>query len=448
MVKNMWKFKFNRGHYLQARDNWGRKYKEKWSRLNFGAGIQQGDFQHRGEQSMFESVGFRLFNLGGLEAPLTTYATFRIIDEAAESNPGDQFEGDFWGLYLVIEQEDGNFLDEHGLPDGNLYKMENGFGPSGANGEIKNQGPDSVSDYSDLIQFRAQLNSTQPDSWFRDRFDLNAYYNYFTILQAIHHHDICCGKNYYYYFNPTNGLMSVRVWDLDLTWADNMYESGDGGTDEIYDRGQIFASSRTAFRIELGNRVRELMDLLLNEDQAFKVIDEHAAQLNGPVIGRNILEADRAMWDYNPKMNSGTYTPNLGKAGQGRYYQFPLESATNATLRGSFEATVAIMKHYILRRTRLTSYSSGTPLLTWSTDPQIPATPIVTYIGPDEHPINELRFRASNYSGNHPFAAMKWRIAAVTPPGAPAYDPATPNPYEAETIWDSGAVLPVRGPAP
>ena len=65
MTKNMWKFDLNRGHDLEMRDNWGRKYSVPWTKLNLGASIQQGDFNHRGEQGMFESVGFKLFNLAG-----------------------------------------------------------------------------------------------------------------------------------------------------------------------------------------------------------------------------------------------------------------------------------------------------------------------------------------------------------------------------------------------
>src|SRR6185369_16900973 len=63
MGKNMWKFDFNRGHDFQPKDNWGQKYNIGWTKLNLGACIQQGNFLHRGEQGMFESIGFRLFNL-------------------------------------------------------------------------------------------------------------------------------------------------------------------------------------------------------------------------------------------------------------------------------------------------------------------------------------------------------------------------------------------------
>jgi hypothetical protein len=120
----MWKFDLNRGHDIEMRDNWGKKYRVPWTKLNLGASIQQGDFNHRGEQGMFESLGFRLFNLVGVAAPHTTFCTFRVIDDAEEASATTQYEGDFWGVYLAIEQENGRFLEEHNLPDGNLYKME------------------------------------------------------------------------------------------------------------------------------------------------------------------------------------------------------------------------------------------------------------------------------------------------------------------------------------
>jgi len=94
MGKNMWKIDFNKSHPFQARDDYGRKYKTKWRKLNLRSCIQQSDFGRRGEQGMYESVGFRLFNLVGADAPRTHWISWRIIDEAAESPP-DQYHGDF-----------------------------------------------------------------------------------------------------------------------------------------------------------------------------------------------------------------------------------------------------------------------------------------------------------------------------------------------------------------
>src|SRR5258706_561273 len=127
MGKNMWKFDFNKGDTLVAKDDYGKPYPHKWSKINLRACIQQGDYGHRGEQGMFEAVGFQLFNLAGVEAPRTHWAQLRIVTDENET-PANQYQGDFWGLYLAIENEDGRFLKEHGLPDGNLYKMMWGQG--------------------------------------------------------------------------------------------------------------------------------------------------------------------------------------------------------------------------------------------------------------------------------------------------------------------------------
>ena len=85
MGKNMWKFDLAGHGGLRARDDFGQPYPVPWNKVNLRACIQQGDYGHRGEQGMFESVGFRLFNLAGVPAPHTHWIQLRIIDEAQES---------------------------------------------------------------------------------------------------------------------------------------------------------------------------------------------------------------------------------------------------------------------------------------------------------------------------------------------------------------------------
>ena len=424
MVKNMWKLDFNRGHDFQMRDDYGRNYKTKWTKLNLGASIQQGDYNHRGEQGMFESVGFRLFNLAGVESPNTTFIQFRVIDDAAEVQTGDQYEGDFWGVYLAVEQEDRRFLDEHNLPDGNFYKME------GGTGELNNLGPNGPTDKSDLNSFLSTYRSTATfptDEWYRTNFNVFKYYSYQAIAQGIHHYDICYDKNYFYYRDPLNGLWSVHSWDLDLTWAENMFDSGCGGIDDIYRPvfGGAGYPTRAAFNLEYKNRVREIRDLLFNSGQAHQLIDEYASRLRGPASGPTILDADRCMWDYNPKMNNGAYSSSLGKAGQGRFYQWPNEPSVSK----NFDGCIQLMKNYVNSR--------GSRLDTIANDLSIPSRPAISYIGSANYPLNRLAFRASSYAGTNPFAAMKWRIGAVTDTNAPAYDPTEPRKYEITSDWES-----------
>lgn len=417
MVKNMWKFDFNTGHDFAPRDDYGRKYQADWTKLNLGACIQQGDYGHRGEQGMFEAVGFKLFNLAGVEAAKTHFIQLRIVDEAEEASASDQYTGDFWGLYLAVEQMDGRFLDEHNLPDGNLYKME------GGSGALNNQGPTAVSDSSDLMRFMSGYSGNPTESWWRTNFDLAGYYGFQAISQAIHNYDIGAGKNYFYYLNPVTGRWSFHPWDLDLTWADNMYDAGGQGADPFKNR----VLPQPAFEVEYRNRVRELRDLLFNTDQAYQVIDEYAAMIHDPAGAPSITEADRAMWDYNPKMADRNYSSSPNKAGKGQFYQFPYESG----LTKDFNATVQLMKDYVVRRGQLLDTSFG--------DPNIPATPAVSTAGPAGFPVNRLVFNTSEFSGGGAgFAGMAWRLAEITPATRPAFDPSQPRHYEMTADWESG----------
>lgn len=424
MGKNMWKFDFNSNHEFQAKDDYGRAYDTTWSKLNLSAIIQQGDYWHRGEQGLFESVGFRLFNLAGLEASRTNYVQFRIIDEAAETG-ATQYDGDLWGLYLAVEQLDGNFLDEHDLPDGNLYKMESGTGPGG--GVLNNQGPTQVTNNSDLVAFTGAYSNSAAltDQWWRDNLDLERYYNYRSIVEAIHHGDIGYGKNYFYYNNPETNKWQVYAWDLDLTWADNMYGNGE----EPF-KSRVVASTnppRPDLTLEYQNRLREIRDLLYNSEQTGWIIDEYARFVYTP--GQpSWVDVDRSMWDYNPVMANSSIV-NLNKAGQGRFYAGGGGQVIPSP--GGFAGMMNKMKNYVATRSNLID-------TTLISDSLIPAKPSITRLGTATYPVDDLRFRTTSFNdATGAFAGMQWRIAEITNPGAPGFDASLPMKYEIETTWQS-----------
>jgi hypothetical protein len=407
MGKNMWKIDFNRGHYLEARDDYGRPYGTRWAKLNLRSCIQQGDYGYRGEQGMFEAVGFRLFNLAGVEAPHTHWVQLRIIDEAVESPP-DQYRGDFWGLYLALENEDGQFLKEHRLPDGNLYKMMMG------NGELSHQGANAVTNGSDVRQFMmGYQRGNASDTWWRNNVDLPRYYSYRSIIEAIHHYDVQDGKNYDYYFNPVTAKWLVIPWDIDLTWADTMY----GGGNEPFKRPVL---SRPVFNLEYQNRLREIRDLLFNTDQTYQLIDECAAFISSPPGKPSLVDADRAKWDYHPIMVSRYVLPQ--KAGQGLFYQ--------AVPSRDFAGMVRWMKNYVKLRA---AYIDRVLL----NDPNIPTTPTLPVIAGAQVPVNRLIFRAAGYPDSTPVAATKWRLGGITDSKAPAYKPGEPIRYEITPVWES-----------
>ncbi len=392
MGKNMFKFALNRGHSFQARDDYGNKYETTWDTINFSACIQQGDYQHRGEQGMFEAAAFKFFNLMGAPASKTNWVHFRVIDAAAETG-ATQYDGDFWGLYMNIEQMDGRFLDAQGLPDGNLYKMDGGdpdVGPGG--GALNNQGPTQPTNGSDLVAFENGYRVRPQEAWWRQNVNLTPYYGFRCVVEGVHHGDMEGGKNWFFYHDPVTNRWTIMPWDLDLTWANNMYG---GGADE-FTRSNIFSNAN--LQVEYQNRQREFFDLFYNKDQAYQVLDDLANVIDWPPGGPSFVGADRAMWDYNPIMTSGYV--NQGKAGQGRFYQ--------RAVTKDFRGMVQIMKDYIA--------SSNREFNTYSEDAQVPQTPVVTSTGPQGFPLNSLTFHANPFAdaqGAGTFAAMKWRIGEV-----------------------------------
>ncbi|MBI4325546.1 MAG: lamin tail domain-containing protein, partial [Chloroflexi bacterium] len=193
-----------------------------------------------------------------------------------------------------------------------------------------------------------------------------------------------------------------------------------------------------AIEIEYRNRIREIRDLLFNADQAWKLIDEHARLLRGTNAGPTLLDADRSMWDYNPKMTSSTFSSSLGKAGTGRFYQWQ-ESVSK-----DFAGAVQLMKNYIMYRSTNTT-GRDRSLDRLAADNLIPNMPMATYTGPGNSPVNKLSFRSSNFSGAGAFAALKWRLGEISLTNAPAFDPREPRKYEMEAAWESPEITPFAG---
>ncbi|MHC5184173.1 MAG: lamin tail domain-containing protein, partial [Planctomycetota bacterium] len=132
--KNRLKFRFNRGHYFQTRDDYGNKYPRKWELMNLSACINPWNYQWvRGTSGMDEAAAFRLYEMVGVPSSSTNWFQLRIIDDAVETHPTDQYSGDFWGVYLTIENPGARFLDRNETADGNIYKMGWTNGPSKTN---------------------------------------------------------------------------------------------------------------------------------------------------------------------------------------------------------------------------------------------------------------------------------------------------------------------------
>jgi hypothetical protein len=180
------------------------------------------------------------------------------------------------------------------------------------------------------------------------------------------------------------------------------------------------------FELEYRNRMREIRDLLYNPEQVGLLIDEIASVVYTP--GQpSLVDADRAMWDYNPILRSNYV--NLSKADHGRFYA----GGGSVPPMGNFAGMMQYMKDYAASRS---SYIDSTIL---TDEAVIPVEPTITYTGEAGYPLNRLEFRSSPFSGRgSPFAAMEWRIGEIYNPDTANYVPGTEWKYEIEPVWQSG----------
>jgi hypothetical protein len=253
------------------------------------------------------------------------------------------------------------------------------------------------------------LRGEEPPDWLRTHIDLHSYYSYRALCECIHHYDIGMGKNYYYYLNSADQHWRVIPWDIDLTWANTMFGNGN---EPFYRPVMQFPVFQIAYR----NRLREIRDLLYNPDETGRLIEECAAIIADPPGGPSPVDADRAKWDFHPMMTTGR------RAGSGLFYQI----APSKDFRGM----VQLMKNYVEQRGRWID----AVLLR---DLSVPATPTLTYKGPPGFPASGLVFQASPYRGESSFAAMRYRLAEISPPSMSAGRPTAPGKYEITPVWES-----------
>ncbi|MEZ5325570.1 MAG: lamin tail domain-containing protein [Verrucomicrobiales bacterium] len=427
--KNKWKLRFNSGHYFKAHDNYGRPRNEAVKTLNWSALASPWNPANRGMAGLDEAVAFRLWQLTGTPAANTNYFHLRIIDDAVEQNPDDQYDGDNWGLYLTIEQTDKRFLDERGLPDGNTYNMH--FGDS----NVLNQAPGEPATTTDLRRFYGtsadgynKRNPIQPVSWWDENIEIDHYFSYRAVVEAVNHSDLRDQENSNYYHNPVTGKWTMIPWDVDL-----LYEEFDRwGPNAVQSQAALEQFRKALDHPELNlrfqNRVRELQDLLLNEDQGWALVDEFAHVL-GSVDGRmGWAELDAYRWEEDPRSravegpstNSGSFFVNPYRS-----TRFP--SKRRELVSGDFAGMMQWVKDFIVP----TGFGGGR-LNAMAEDQTIPDKPVLTYAGADGFPLGGIVLQSSSFASpsGETFQSMQWRLGEIRSTAGEPYI------YEIEPLWN------------
>ena len=447
--KNKWRFHFNRARDLRPLDNWGRPYTESWDELNLNACASPWCAVHRGMSGVEEAVSLRLYELLGNASPRSHYLHFRVIDDAAETgatqfqggDPAGVNGGDLWGMYLAVENPDGSFLDERGLDDGNVYKIES------SQGDRKHQGDGQPTDGSDWTAFLNASKATQTEAWWRANMDLPAFYNFAAGNRLLGNVDLRYGYNHFFYHRPDDRWV-VIPWDVDMMFIAKTHQAG------VIDQHRSLAIP--ALQIEYQNRAREVLDLMsadgaANGGQIGQLIDEYARLVAPAGVSPNWTQLDAAMWNKNPRTT--TNTSNAQTNHNGNFYALTYRDTRGG---GTWTRTLATADfagsmNYLLGYTTDTFPAGSTwavnngdqrgygarYLASEAADATVPQTPAVTYLGASTHPINDLRFSASTYAGTNAYAATQWRVGEISAPGIPLYDAAKPRIYEVTDVYRS-----------
>jgi len=432
--KRSMRVRFHDGNYLQARDQNGQKYDQPWRTLTLGKANS-----NRGTMTfgLNEAINYHLFQTMGVPGANPLYIQWRVIDDSAEAP--DQWRGDYNGTYFVSETYDVRFLEEHGLEKGNLYKLINQTGYWRK--QQRYQAKFAPFDGSDHDTIEQNLDGNDSPAYLSAHVDLEKYNAFHALAEATRHYDYwpSANKNMVYYFAPNylpengnKGELWLLPWDTDSSWGPTYNSGHDVVYNALFDAagGGSDNASNPSLWPAYFNTVREMRDLLWQEDQLEPLIDEFAS------IMAPLVPADFARWKNAPA-DAGNYN-HLGGPGiisLDNYVQDMKNFAfTGGNWPGGNDSVMGQANDNGLSglqgRDAYLDFLQGSN----GEGALIPDTPVLTYTGSTNYPTNALSFTSTNFSdpqGSGSFGAMEWRIANINEAGEPVI-------LEYKAAWESG----------
>ncbi len=144
------------------------------------------------------------------------------------------FNGDYFGLYCVLEHPDARFLERNRLnPGGNLYKATASV--EQVNGTYEKKTNEHDPSMQDLRDFLTEMHATpnaQLVDFFSRTFDEDRMIDY-QMVQTITNNADYPHKNHYLYHDTEREKWMVLAWDMDLTYG-KRWDGGNGGV--LHDR--------------------------------------------------------------------------------------------------------------------------------------------------------------------------------------------------------------------
>ncbi len=398
--KNKWGLKLSRHQPLAAKRNDGSPYREPWDSLNLNPGLSTPYLPiHCGIGGLDEALSFRAYQLAGTPAANTHWIQWRIISDPVEADPKNPFVGDVRGLYLAIQDMDGDWLKEQGLPDGNVYSTQSGR---------KHLARHAVADNSDWNTFLTGVRQEHPEAWWREHLDLPAFYSFQAMNRLLANVDLRPDGNHGYYRNP-DGHWAPIPWDLDMMFVPRHHQPG------IIDAHRCL--NVPSLRREYANRAREILDLFCSDPtseggQIGQLLHELSGSIQPRGFDRNWTELDAVYWNFNPRKNGhdlyfrqhatadhfgGRWERRLATADFAGFCRYLLDFTTD----------VRPEKNYQPNDGNPLGYGFGY-LAHEAREKGIPDRPVVT--ATDRHHFAASTFRSPDGA---PFRALEWRVAEV-----------------------------------
>lgn len=435
--KRSFRLRFNDGRFLEARDEFGRPYPRKWSTLNTGKGQSN---RLTLTYALNEYLNFLLLNIVGVPSPLSHYFHWRVIRGPLETP--DACNGDFYGISWAQENYDRDFLEAHGLPKGNLYKLINAQRDPDPYrdmvGQQRYQAPFAFTNGADGVRIQnILLNPSQShtDAFLLANVNYTNWFSYQAVAEAVRNYDTWPGanKNAAWYFEPDYNVTNQfcgRFWTLPWDWTDSWGPTWNEGHDLAWNG--IFgptASLHRDLQKEYRNTVREIRDLLFQPDQINPLIDAVAARL------APLAPADLLRWSNCPPYGA-SYSSLGSSAGPGFTEGLPgyVRDMKDFMFQGGY-------RPWWIDRAVVSEGGWITRLDDLAKDSSIPNQPALSYAGPPGFPLDSLKFDVTPFSdpqGPGTFAATQWRVAEVLDTNNPPADPRITPPLEWYAAWDSG----------
>lgn len=366
------KFNFTRGHDVETYDNYGRPYpvkRGKW--VLSGTWLLNKPNTH----GVAEGTLYKLFNLQGAPATTADYLHLRVVSHQNES---DTTHGDFWGLYLLMENFDKDFLQTHDLPDGNIYAYK----PPKLRYQLPNSPPGLTT--PEYLDWDKNCEKPNTQEWWQTHLDLRAYFGFLAAQEAINNRETGYRKQHWWmeYHNPKKNNWIIFPWDMDATWTHSV------GNSTISGAIRKGAFSHASIEKDYQNHLRSFLDLLFNPEQTGQIIDEYTSFIYQPQAAYSFAKLDKLRWGHN--------------------------------YNHDFSEEVQRLKRFVEARA---------DYIRAKLPKACPATPTISYQGAPNYPLDQLVFSCSAYRDTSAFSAMQWRIADVSPQQPPN--------YEITALWES-----------